>query len=122
LLFLVALEPFLFNVLAAQPLSSSPLGPTISSYYALEIVGMNLILAYFSYVLTRQEKNLILDELVQSFKVGRNLIFVAGLIFIVSAIPIFWTISIGGLPIRLAMWMVSIPLIWIARIVAKRVR
>lgn len=121
LLFLVALEPYLFNVLAAaQPLSSSPLGPTISSYYGLDVGGMNLILAYFSYVLTQEEKKLIPRELIRSFKIGRNLGFVAGLLFVLSAIPIVWTLSIGGFPLRIAMWIASTPLIWTTRIAVRR--
>jgi uncharacterized membrane protein len=124
LLFLVALEPYLFNVLTAQSLSSSPVGPEISSYYALDIGGMNLILAYFSHILTREGKNRIAEESIRSFKNGRNAIFLAGLIFVISAIPIFWTISIGEglLPLRLAMWIASIPLIWLTRIMVRRKR
>jgi uncharacterized membrane protein len=81
LLFLVAIEPYLFNLLGAQPLASSPLRQEISSYYGLDIGGMNLILAYFAHILSQEEKKLIPTKLVQQFKVGRNLVFVAGLIF-----------------------------------------
>lgn len=116
LLFLVALEPYLFNLIVSQPLTSSPLGPQVSAYFALDVGGMNLILSYFAHILTLEEKNLIPARLVRPFKAGRNMVFVAGLVFLASAAPIIWTLQIGGLPIRIFFWAAAIPMIWMTRL------
>jgi hypothetical protein len=52
LLFFVAVEPYLFN-----PLTKSNMVEPASTYYAVDIGGMNLVLAYFTHLLTVTKKN-----------------------------------------------------------------
>ena len=75
LLFLVAIEPFLFNLLVIpQAGLASALGNPVSQFYALDIDGMNLILAYFTHMLSIEEKNLIPRDLIRRYKNVRNLL------------------------------------------------
>ena len=73
---------------------------------------MNFVLAYFAHILTIQEKKLVDAKYVQAFRIGRNLVLAAGIVFAFSALPIFWTASVGGVPLRLLLWIPSVPLIW----------
>jgi uncharacterized membrane protein len=116
LLFLVAIEPFLFNLLVIpQGGLGSNLGDTVSQFYAFDIAGMNLILAYFTHILTLEEKNLIPHELTHRYKNVRNALILSSAIFVVSVLPPFWAISIGSLPLRVAVWFVTLPLVWASR-------
>ncbi len=54
LLFLVTIEPCMFNILTRTNLSSQ-LGEDVSTYYALDIAGMNLVMAYFTHLSTNRE-------------------------------------------------------------------
>ena len=120
LLFLVAVEPYLFNLLILQTVPGASLGQEVSTYYALDIGGMNVVLAYFAHLLTVEEKNLIPRELVSRFKVTRNSLLVGGLIFIASAAPIFWTIGVEQTPLRVVIWLLAMPGLWFSRIFGGR--
>jgi len=108
LLFLVAIEPYLFNVLQS---STAPPALTrdVSVYYALDLGGMNLVLAYFAELLTRKEKGLLSAKTIHRFKLHRNGLLAVGGIFLISAFPPFWETSVLGIPLRIVLWVVSIP-------------
>jgi len=112
LLFLVTLEPFLFNLLINQSLNSA-LGSEVSSYYALDIAGMNVILAYFTHALTLEEKNLIPSHLRHRYRVTRNLLLLGAAIFLISDFPIFWQM-VDGIPTppRIILWILTLPILW----------
>ena len=110
LLFLVTLEPFLFNLLINQGMSS-PIGNEVSEYYALDIAAMNVISAYFTHVLTLEEKNLIPSDLRRQYRITRNLLLMGAAIFLVSLLPIFWN-AVYGLPLRVILWILTLPIIW----------
>jgi uncharacterized membrane protein len=120
LLFMVAVEPYLFNLLVIQGMAFLPLGQDVSAYFALDIGGMNLVLAYFAHLLTREEKILIPLELIHSFRLTRDRILVAGLIFVISATPIFWTFTFAGIPLRIFLWAVTLPPLWLSRVFVKQ--
>jgi uncharacterized membrane protein len=116
LLFLVALEPYLFNLLMANEGSPAyALGQDVSALYALDIGGMNLVLAYFTHILSNEEKSLVPREAIGRFKSARNALLVVSLVFIVSALPFFWTVSFQGTQLRFLLWIVSIPAISLSR-------
>jgi uncharacterized membrane protein len=119
LLFLVALEPFLFNLLTNQSLSSS-FASEVSDFYALDIAGMNLTLAYFTHVLTLEEKNLIPEDLRRHYRITRNLLFLGAAVFLISVLPIFWDVLILGYPVRIVLWILALPVIWGGRLFAYR--
>ena len=119
LLFLVAVEPFLFNVLVIRGLGSA-IGAEVSEYYSLDIGGMNLVQAYFVHVLASEEKNLIPRDLIRRYKAIRNLLLLTTAIFVASDIPVFWSITLSGLPLRVLLWVLTIPVIWTSRLFGKR--
>jgi len=118
LLFLVAIEPFLFDVMFVVGLGTAA-GVAASVYYALDIGGMNLILAYFTHLLASEERNLIPRELMHRFKATRNALILGAAIFLISDLPVFWEISFYGTPLRIIMWLVTLPVLWIPRILRK---
>jgi uncharacterized membrane protein len=119
LLFLVTLEPFLFNLMVSEGLGSA-IGAEVSSYYALDLASMNIIQAYFTHVLTLEEKNLIPSDLRRQYRIARNFLLLGVAIFLISDLPIFWTF-INGVPIRIAMWILTLPAIWGWRLFRSRV-
>ncbi|HKT22367.1 MAG TPA: TMEM175 family protein [Nitrososphaerales archaeon] len=119
LLFLVAVEPFLFNLMIVQGFGSV-LGPRVSVYYALDILAMNLILAYFIHILTLEEKNLIPRELIQTYKNNRDMLVITSGVFIASMFPLYWAIAFQGVPLRIILWVTTFPMTWGARFVNRR--
>jgi len=119
LLFLVVVEPYLFNLLVIQGTATSPVGPEVSAIYGLDLGGMNFVLAYFTHILTCEEKKLIPRELIRKYAFRRDMLLIVGLIFAVSAIPIFWTISLYGVPLRILLWFLTIPVFWLANILRR---
>jgi len=96
LLFLVALEPYLFNTLPffAPEQSSTGLVDVTSSVYAVDIGGIYGILALFTHTLTMEERELLTPDLLRRYKLSRNLEIVVATIFLVSAVPQLFTLSL----------------------------
>jgi uncharacterized membrane protein len=115
LLFLVAIEPFLFDVLYFQG-TNTRVALEASLYYGLDIGGMNLILAYFTHLLTMEEKNLVPRDMIHRLKISRNLLVLTSAVFLASDLPVFWDVTLSGLPLRVDIWIVSIPLIFLPRL------
>lgn len=115
LLFLVAIEPFLFGVLFS-PGSVSATVVEASVYYALDLGMMNLILAYFTHRLAKEERKLVPKDLIRRFAAIRNGLVVVAVLFFLSALPPFWDLVIGGTPLRLILWFLAIPLLWVHRL------
>jgi uncharacterized membrane protein len=113
LLFLVSVEPYLFNLLfysAYTPSISSPLdsGAT-TTLYALDMGALMAILAYFLHELTVEEKQLIPKELLRSYKMMMYLTVINAVVFLVSTLPTFWNIIIiqsPVTPLRYLLWSV----------------
>ena len=114
LLFLVAIEPFLFDVLSKG--LSTDAGATASVYYGFDIGLMNVILAYFTHLLASEEKGLIPKELMHHYKLIRNFLLVASGLFLVSTLPVFEALSLAGEPIRVYLWFLSLPILWAPRV------
>ena len=115
LLFLVVIEPYLFNLLYIEGLGS-PIGQQVSFYYAVDLAGMNLILAYFTHVLANEEKGTIPKELVWRFRLTRDVLVVASLVFLYSDLPGWWTTLSLGFPDRIIIWFLALPITWLPRL------
>ncbi len=120
LLFLVAIEPFLFAVLVIRGFSQ-PVGVEASIYYGLDIGAMNLILAYFSHLLSQKERNLVPAEHIRRFKIGRNTQLLGSAIFIASVLPVFGGDLALGLPTRVFLWILTLPILWSSRTAGSRI-
>jgi uncharacterized membrane protein len=119
LLFLVVVEPYLFNLMIIGGLAS-PIGEQVSSFYGLDLGGMNLILAYFTHVLTLEDKSLIPREMIRRFKVTRDTLVLVGVLFLYSEFPPFWSLLVAGTPVRVIIWLLALPLTWVTRLFGNR--
>jgi uncharacterized membrane protein len=118
LLFLVVIEPLLFNVLYFKGFATD-VGQEASLYYGLDIGGMNLILAYFTHALTVEEKNLVPKEMFHRLKITRDLLLFSAALFLVADLPIFSNLMFAGLPARIDIWVISIPIVFLPRIFSR---
>ena len=114
LLFLVAIEPFLFEVMIVNGFSQA-VGVEASLYYGIDIGSMNLVLAYFSHLLAQEERNLIPREMIGRYKATRDSLIFGAAIFFVSDFPLFGDVDLGGLPLRVILWILVLPMLWIPR-------
>jgi uncharacterized membrane protein len=119
LLFLVSVEPYLFNQLFA---SSS--GFEISVLYSIDLAGIFLILAVFNHHLSNEERNLVPQNFLWKLRLARNVELVCAATVIISIIPAFWSITViqvalGGtnysIPLRVILWIVPLVLSWSRR-------
>ncbi len=97
ILFLVALEPYLFNILPfflSPPQTFSEFHDVASSIYALDIGAIYGILALFTHILASEERKLVAPDLLREYKLSRNLEIVVAIIFLVSAIPQVWVLNV----------------------------
>jgi len=122
LLFCVAIEPFLFNLLQ-RPLAgvetSSFLG-TASTLFALDVGGMMLMLGLFCNEIATKDRKLVPIDLNETFRLERNMWLLSAAFFFVSAIPIFWVIQINEIPFRFLIWVIPLVLVWVARMHKRR--
>ena len=104
MLFLVAIEPYLFNQISFGFSMVAPLPQDIASTaYALDIGGIWAILAAFTHVLTIEEKKLLAPDLLRSYRQIRNAEIIITAIFFVSILPVFWT-EVSGTSLRYYLW------------------
>jgi len=117
LLFLVSIEPFLFNEMLHSSISLVQNGSVI---YAFDLGGLFLALAFLSNsVVANKETS---RSIVRHFKLLRNMEIIGTIIFLVSALPIFWTLSLpigNGYPLRFILWIIPPLLNPIRRLIEK---
>jgi len=132
MLFFVAIEPYLFNLLAAGAslnvfwLSLTPrenVGFT-PELYAIDTGSIYLILGILTYVVLREHSlkkiETLPPRLIRSFKQSMHTELTASAIFLISACPIFWTNYIPilqGIPVGVALWFLTFVASFISRIV-----
>jgi uncharacterized membrane protein len=114
LLFLVSIEPYLFNELFS---TKEGMLASVSAVYSIDLAAMFLILTFFFLSLTTEEKHLIPSALLGRYKLRRNFTFVTALIFIVSIIPYFgdtivWSFISSNTPyfisLRSVLWIAAL--------------
>ncbi|MGA2767809.1 MAG: TMEM175 family protein [Candidatus Bathyarchaeia archaeon] len=110
LLFLVSIEPFLFNQILGS--STSAFAENVSVLYAIDLAGLFLILAFFTHSLADEDKKLVPQSLLLTYRRFRNFELLATTIFLVSIIPVFWSlgISVGNsfIRIRFILWILTL--------------
>lgn len=124
LLFCVSVEPFLFNIIRNTPLAVTDPGAyadATSMLYALDLGAMFGILGGFTLTLASEERKLIPKSLIRQYRIEGGSWLACGLIFVLSAVPIFFTIKLGnGTPIRYYLWLIPLLTIWVSNRVQKR--
>jgi hypothetical protein len=125
LLLCVSVEPFLFNIVRNTPTGVTDpgaYGDASSMLYALDLGGMFGIIGGFTLTLASDERKLIPRELMTQYKIEGASAVACGLIFAISALPIFWSITLSnGEAIRYYIWAVPLLLIWVSRRVLTRI-
>ena len=120
LLFLVSIEPFLFNQMIH---SSFSLVQNISIIYALDLGGLFVIQALFANcVLTNKTRP---EKVLRSYRFRRDLQLVNAGLFFISAVPIFWSLSIPisgntSIPVRFVFWIATVFIARVREIVGGR--
>jgi len=107
LLFLVSVEPFLFNIVRNPPanlLNPGAYADATSSLYALDLGAMMIILGGFTFSLADEDRNLIPKDLIRLFKLDSMKLFVSGALFLVTVLPFFFTTEVDGQPLRYLFW------------------
>jgi hypothetical protein len=119
LLLCVSVEPFLFNIVRNAPAGVTDLGAyadVSSTLYALDLAALFGILGGFALTLASDERKLIPKGLIRRYRFEGASQIACGLIFVVSALPIFFTLKGGtGEPVRYYLWIVPLLLIWVSR-------
>ncbi len=118
LLFLVVIEPYLFNILIVQNGASQiSLAEEASVLYGIDLACMNLVLAFFSHSLTREGgRRKITSEQAERFRMSRDMLFLVGSIFALSALPVFWTLDLFGFRLRYLLWLMTLPMVSLFRL------
>ena len=65
---------------------------------------MFLIIAYFTHEITIEERKLIPQQLFKSYRLQRNTTIVEAALFLVSTLPIFWSLTVFGFQVRFILW------------------
>ena len=121
LLFTVALEPFIFNILRSFNTINPPnpaLFEAASSFFGLDVGAMMLIMAVFTLALADQENRLVPRSMLRQLQEEAVTWGVAGGLFLISAVPLFGKINVGGvvvsgLSLRYLLWLLAIVFSWI---------
>jgi uncharacterized membrane protein len=106
LLFVVSIEPFLFNLLIHTSSSSpSDFENVLSIAYACDLGALNLVLGFFTRALADEQKKLIPADLLKEFRNQAYVFYFIGALFVASS---FVPLSIPGffLPLRFDFWFV----------------
>ncbi len=116
LLFVVAIEPYLLYIVAYN--GASAVGESASVLYAFDLAAMNVIMAAFTHVLTREERPRVAAETMRRMKSVRNFTLASGVFFVFTALPVFWTWMVipNVLPMRVVLWTATLPLGWANRL------
>lgn len=115
LLFLVSIEPFLFNELVASSLPAQ----YISIIYALDLGGLFTIQGFFANSILADKKRP--EKLLHDYRGRRNAAITGAVIFFISILPVFWSWSIPinsktHIPLRFILWLLPLFLHNIRRI------
>jgi len=116
MLFLVAIEPYLFYLVSLHGHEADvQLVDYASVIYALDMGGLMAILAFFNHELAVEEKQLVPKEMLPGQRRARNVYFMSAAFFLVSALPLFWSWQIDDVPVRFYFWFTPLALSWISR-------
>lgn len=115
LLFLVSIEPFLFNELFSSKIPTMD----VSMLYAVDLGGLFVILSLLANSILSDKKRP--EELLYHYAAMRNSQIVGAAFFFISVIPFFWTWAVPinsetSIPLRFILWMVPLFLHFIRRI------
>lgn len=108
MLFLVVIEPYLFNQVQLSAFSAKNLGAlSYTSYlFSVDIAGLMFVLAAI-YMLALRDYSDIRKEVRMHYDHVRNSLLIVGGILTISALPFFWDIRVFGVEARFILWFVA---------------
>ena len=122
LLFCVAIEPFLFNLLQ-RPIVGAETNSflnTATTLFAADVGGMMLMLGLFCNEIATKDRKLVATNLIGTFRIERNGWLLSSAFFFASIVPTFWSVQIDGIPLRFLIWVVPLVLVWALRLYHQR--
>ena len=107
LLFLVSIEPYLYNLITNSFIvPGSSLGSdATTSLYAADMGAIFLVLAYFLFELSKEERGLLPKSLLRNYKLMAYAQVGGAGLFLASILPAFWSVGVLGVQARFVMWM-----------------
>jgi uncharacterized membrane protein len=120
LLLFVALIPYLLNNVVIG--DSPAIKEYSSALFTVDLSGILVILAAMAHVIGREEKRLVAPELANLFRNGRNRMSVLAVLMAISIAPLFWEVSILGIPARIYLWTVPLISYWAGRAISPQSR
>ncbi len=117
MLFLVALEPYLFNKIsgASGSLATDPYAQFVTMLFALDLGGLLAILSAFDHLALRPGATKATDlqaRLLRSQRLGQAL---GAAFFLASALPFTASVEVGGVNARILLWIVPLILMGLWR-------
>jgi hypothetical protein len=78
------------------------------------------IMAIFTLALADEEKRLVPEDMIHQLRLEAGTWLIASAIFLISALPVFGKIDVGGvlttgLTVRILMWLGAVVIIWVTR-------
>lgn len=109
MLFLIVIEPYLFNLVQVSALSVNPMNSLdFTSYlFSLDIAGLMFVLGAI-YILAVRDYRDVRREVIGHYDHIRNSLLIIGAMFIISALPEFWGVSVFGVEFRFFLWALSV--------------
>jgi uncharacterized membrane protein len=104
LLFFVAIEPYLLNILNISP----QLFPLSSTLYAIDMAFLMALSAALCHVLIKEDKATLTAQQLRHFTIGRNNQFVCAGLFFLSTVPQFLEWTLAGMPLRVLIWFATL--------------
>jgi uncharacterized membrane protein len=127
LLFTVTMEPFLFNILRSGN-SLNPASVTLfeaaSSLYGIDLGAMMLIIGGFTLALASEERHLVPSSMITQLRYEASTWIGSAAIFLISAIPVFGRIDVGGVlvsgfSVREGLWLFAVFVAWVSMVVRR---
>jgi uncharacterized membrane protein len=113
LLFLVSVEPYLFNMLFA---TAGIVWDNVSILFGLDFAAMYLILAFFNHSIKRKKEPD--PDFLKIFRAERNYDLLIAIVFVISSIPIFASVQVVHITVGDAFYNLPLrPFIWIAALI-----
>ncbi|MGF3554489.1 MAG: hypothetical protein ACQXXF_04350 [Thermoplasmatota archaeon] len=104
LLFFVAIEPYLLNILSTK----AQLFPLSSTLYAIDMAFLMGLSAALSHILIKENKTSLTTQQLRHFTIGRNNQIACASLFFFSTIPQFIEWTITGMPVRVFIWFATL--------------
>ena len=112
LLFLVAIEPYLLNIMVSgsSGVSAQSIEAPVSQLYAFDFGSIYVILAYFMHELVIQEKETHKINTIRLYANRRVFFLIVAAVFYISIVPFFGGVTVSYFSFRQLMWLSFLPI------------